>query len=149
MNTELGIFVGLGILIIVEIISFRNKRKRDTISEVTWRAVYRQPVIAFLAGLLMGHLFWQSQTCRELLEKEEIEMPGPAKGLLFGKPVIEIPATVLPIFFGDWSHFVELRYPDGKTAYDCRAPETVGVVESKSEPQRPVRRLITLDKEDE
>ena len=31
----------------------------DTISEVLWTATTQHPVIPFLFGMLMGHLFWQ------------------------------------------------------------------------------------------
>lgn len=34
----------------------------DTISEVTLAAVQRRPVIAFLFGVVCGHLFWPQVT---------------------------------------------------------------------------------------
>jgi hypothetical protein len=38
--------------------AFFTKGSGDTISEVTLALVQRRPVIAFLLGVVCGHLFW-------------------------------------------------------------------------------------------
>jgi len=52
-------WVGVGLIIIFEIIEFKINNG-ETISEITWRVVRTHPIVPFLAGVLMGHLFWQS-----------------------------------------------------------------------------------------
>lgn len=38
--------------------AFFTRGRGDTISEVTLALVQRRPVIAFLLGVICGHLFW-------------------------------------------------------------------------------------------
>lgn len=70
MTTEIGIIIALAFILALEILSLVNERKNDTISEVTWRIIFRKPFVPFLAGFLCGHLFWPSERCREELERE-------------------------------------------------------------------------------
>lgn len=37
----------------------------QTISAFTWLAITKDPVIAFLSGLICGHLFWPNSASRE------------------------------------------------------------------------------------
>lgn len=67
MSTGLGVVLILAAALALELWALANRRPGDTISEVTWRTVYRQPFVAFLMGYLMGHLTWQSERCAELL----------------------------------------------------------------------------------
>lgn len=67
MSTGLGLLIVLGLALALEFYAIANRKPHDTISEVVWRTVYRQPFIAFLSGYLCGHLFWQAEQCRELL----------------------------------------------------------------------------------
>lgn len=34
-------------------------KKGDTISEIIWEVTSKRPVVPFLFGMLMGHLFWR------------------------------------------------------------------------------------------
>jgi uncharacterized membrane protein YbjE (DUF340 family) len=68
VTTETGLLVAIVFLLALEGWSLKNKRERDTISEVTWRVTMRKPFIAFLVGFLMGHLFWFSERCAEVLK---------------------------------------------------------------------------------
>lgn len=65
--TEIALVVIVVALVIVEVYAIVNRRKRDTISEVTWRVVLRMPFVAFLLGYLMGHLTWPPAQCTEIL----------------------------------------------------------------------------------
>ena len=38
-----------------------NHTPGDTISEAVWKAATARPIVPFLAGLLMGHFFWQAR----------------------------------------------------------------------------------------
>jgi hypothetical protein len=52
-------WTGILLIFFYEIIAFEQK-KGDTISEITWRIVTTHPLVAVAAGVLIGHLFWQS-----------------------------------------------------------------------------------------
>ena len=41
-----------------EIYALLDTKPDDTISEIVW-AMSKRPLVPFLFGLLMGHLFWQ------------------------------------------------------------------------------------------
>lgn len=58
MSTGLGILILGGLALALEVWALANRKPGDTISEVTWRVIYRWPFVAFLAGFLAGHLFW-------------------------------------------------------------------------------------------
>ena len=45
-------------LLIYEAFTLFNAVPGDTISEIHWRLVDDYPVVSFLFGVLMGHLFW-------------------------------------------------------------------------------------------
>lgn len=36
----------------------------DTLSEIIWQLTHRYPLVALVAGLLMGHWFWQRSNGR-------------------------------------------------------------------------------------
>lgn len=57
-------------LIAYEIYTLTNKEEDDTLSESIWRATAKQPLVPFLAGVLMGHFFWQSTGKYEELRDE-------------------------------------------------------------------------------
>jgi hypothetical protein len=54
----LGLLI-LGILLVLayEVWAIVTQRA-STISEIVWRTAATSPLLPFLAGLLMGHLFW-------------------------------------------------------------------------------------------
>jgi hypothetical protein len=58
VSTPLGIGLVIGLALAVEGWALLNSRPGDTISEVTWRTLRRNPFISFLLGYLMGHLTW-------------------------------------------------------------------------------------------
>ena len=67
MNPTDGVVTGAVVLLLVwEGWTLANKRKADTISETIWRAIARQPLVAFLLGMLMGHWIWIPSECWEL-----------------------------------------------------------------------------------
>jgi hypothetical protein len=68
VTTENGLLVAIVFLLGLEAWSLKNKRERDTISEITWRVTMRKPFVAFLVGFLCGHLFWFSERCAEVLK---------------------------------------------------------------------------------
>ena len=49
----------VALLIMYEMWPLANAVPGDTISESIWLAPAKNPIIAFLAGRLCGHLFWQ------------------------------------------------------------------------------------------
>jgi len=51
------VFVGI---IIFDIFMATNKVSGDTVSEVIWQTIKTEAWIAFLAGFICGHLFWQA-----------------------------------------------------------------------------------------
>jgi len=53
----IAVFLGV---IIFDIVMYTNKVPGDTISEVIWMTIKTAPWIAFMAGFICGHLFWQS-----------------------------------------------------------------------------------------
>lgn len=64
--TDIAILVILLLAFAWEAWTLVNKHPKDTISESVWRASKR-PLIPFLAGMLCGHFFWQSERCLLLL----------------------------------------------------------------------------------
>lgn len=58
MSTGVGVLILIGLALALEGWALWNKKPHDTISEVTWTVVARWPFVAFLAGFLCGHLFW-------------------------------------------------------------------------------------------
>lgn len=65
--TEIVLVVAIVLLLVYEGYTLANKKRNDTISDAVWRAAYRYPLVAFLAGLLCGHWFWAPARCVELL----------------------------------------------------------------------------------
>jgi len=63
MSTGLGVLVLIGLALALETWALLNRKPKDTISETTWRIIYRYPFVAFLLGYLMGHLTWPSGAC--------------------------------------------------------------------------------------
>lgn len=60
MSIGAAILVGvLAVLLIYEGYALWTPTSGDTISELVWTTTVRYPIIAFLAGLLCGHFFWQ------------------------------------------------------------------------------------------
>jgi hypothetical protein len=58
-------------LIAYDLYAAATPEQGDTISEVVARASRRRPIIAFAAGVIMGHFFWQ-------MGEEARENAGPA-----------------------------------------------------------------------
>ena len=52
------LLTGLSAVLAYEIQAAINVAPGDTISEIVWRAG-QHPMFAFLAGVLVGHLWWQ------------------------------------------------------------------------------------------
>ena len=50
------------VMLIYEVIALWNHQAGDTISEIVWNYATKRPLVPFLLGLLMGHLFWQRGT---------------------------------------------------------------------------------------
>lgn len=42
----------------IELLALRRHR-RETLSENVWRLAPHYPILAFAAGVICGHLFWQ------------------------------------------------------------------------------------------
>lgn len=64
MNPTDAVVMGALVLLLVwEGWTLFNKREGDTISESMWRAIVRQPLVAFLLGMLMGHWVWIPSDC--------------------------------------------------------------------------------------
>lgn len=62
MNTRIAEGLILAVIVVLlgwEAYALGNRTSGDTISEIVWQATRRWPIIAFLAGVLCGHFFWQ------------------------------------------------------------------------------------------
>lgn len=59
LTTDLVLFGTVVFLLIYEAIVVIASKDRDSISWEVWTSSVRRPIIAFLAGLLCGHFFWQ------------------------------------------------------------------------------------------
>ena len=57
--SAIGAWLGLLLLFTYELITL-YQRHGMTMSEIVWRVTVSHPILAFAAGLLMGHFFWQS-----------------------------------------------------------------------------------------
>lgn len=57
-------------LLVYEAWTLVNSEAKDTISERTWRASAKRPLVPFLLGALMGHLIWQSQDVYDSYREE-------------------------------------------------------------------------------
>jgi len=58
-SITLGVLVGCALVLIGwDLAVFRNEVPGDTISALLWEAARRWWSLAFLMGMLMGHLFW-------------------------------------------------------------------------------------------
>jgi hypothetical protein len=68
MTTEIGLLILLALVIALEGWALLNKKPGDTITEVTQRLIKLYPIIAFLAGLVCGHLFWPPADCLKALQ---------------------------------------------------------------------------------
>lgn len=49
----------VGGLLIYEFITLKNTHRGDTISEIVWDATQKRPLVPLVAGMLIGHFFWQ------------------------------------------------------------------------------------------
>ena len=82
MSTGAGIVLILVLALALELWAIRNGR--PTISRTTWWATLRRPFVALLVGILIGHLFWQSEMVYERLEAEargcKVQIVCPAEG---------------------------------------------------------------------
>lgn len=59
-NLMKPIFLALvGGLVAYELVALSEKRKGDTISEITWSTSSHYTILPFAAGVLCGHFFWQ------------------------------------------------------------------------------------------
>jgi len=67
LKTAWVIGITMVILIILDIYMWNNGIPGDTISEITIRNAMRHPIIPFIWGVIMGHLFWPQ---RIYLEKD-------------------------------------------------------------------------------
>ena len=59
MSMDVIFWSGVSLIFLYEIVAF-DQKKGETISEITWRIVTTHPLVAVAAGILIGHLFWQS-----------------------------------------------------------------------------------------
>lgn len=59
--TDKMILGALAGLTVYEVYTLMNGRPKDTISERTWRASAKRPLIPFVLGALAAHFVWQSQ----------------------------------------------------------------------------------------
>jgi hypothetical protein len=54
-----GFWAGIALILAYEFYALHLNQGK-TISEIVWRITVAHPLIAFSAGVLCGHLFWQS-----------------------------------------------------------------------------------------
>lgn len=60
LQLEWLIAAGLVLLLLYEVIAAKNNADAHlTISQLVWKASARSPILPFIFGVLMGHLFWQ------------------------------------------------------------------------------------------
>ena len=54
------ILIVTGLLLVVwdAYVAFFNDEKDDTISHVVYHAALKRPIVPFVLGVVMGHLFW-------------------------------------------------------------------------------------------
>lgn len=53
-----------------EVWALTTKEKGDTISEITWDVTSEYPLVPFLAGVVVGHFWWQSVGFRHPKKEE-------------------------------------------------------------------------------
>ncbi len=58
-KTRLAWIAAICFLLAYEAWTLMNSIPGDTLSEAVWSWVYEYPLIPFLAGIVMGHFFWQ------------------------------------------------------------------------------------------
>ena len=61
------LLVLVGLLLAYEVVALYQNRG-VTISETVWHVAYKYPLLPFAMGCLMGHFFWQSAKCVDLIK---------------------------------------------------------------------------------
>lgn len=60
-STDTVVLCAIGAVLAYEAYTLLNSKPKDTVSERTWKASAKRPLIPFLLGAVTAHFVWQSQ----------------------------------------------------------------------------------------
>lgn len=69
--TDKAIVAGLAGMLAYEAYTLINGKPKDTISERTWRACAKRPLVSAALGAVFAHFIWQSQDVYDSYRNEE------------------------------------------------------------------------------
>lgn len=70
-STDKVILGATAALLVYEAWTLINSRPKDTISERTWKASAKRPLIPFMLGAIASHFVWQSQDVYDSYREEK------------------------------------------------------------------------------
>lgn len=53
------LWIGVALLLLYEVLSVSRATPHASISDLVWQLARCRPIVAFVAGMVAGHLFWQ------------------------------------------------------------------------------------------